>query len=91
MAALSDLRFGRIEGLSVRGGKLVLSPWPRTIQHVKLGACEPATRHASADAFDLKQQVVDFFAIVRSLQAAEILDLQVRHGLPCELEIERRS
>ena len=88
VAALSDLNFGRIERLSVRNGKLVLSPWPRTIQLVKLGSCEPAQRLPSSNAFDLKKQVVDFFALVRSFESAEILHLQVRHGLPFDLEVE---
>ena len=55
------------------------------------GSGEPAKRPSSLDAFDLKKQVVDLFAIVRSLEAAEILNLEIRHGLPYDLEIERRS
>ena len=87
LAAMQRLGFGRFEYLQIRGGELVLDPWPSTVRDVKfatpLNAGKPAESHS-----ELRPQVAEFFAYVREVDAGEIRELEVRHGLPFSMEIE---
>ncbi len=89
VGAMQRLGFGRFESLQIRGGELVLDPWPTTIQAVKFGTNESDTRELPAD-FGLKRQVVELFEYVRSVGSGEIRCLAVRHGLPFSMEVAHR-
>ena len=45
VAAMQQLGFGRFEYLQIRGGELVLDPWPVTVRDVKF-ATPPNDRQA---------------------------------------------
>lgn len=85
---MRSIGFGRLERIPVRDGALVLEPWPRTIRHLKLGSDETQPRCQLDREFQLKREVAEFFGQIRSLQSAEILRLEIRHGLPFTMEIE---
>jgi hypothetical protein len=89
VAALQLLGYGRLEGLLIRYGELVLDPWPTTIRDVKFGsrANQPEPK---GDDFLLKQQVVEFFEHIRSVDSGVIRALEVKNGLPFTMEIEHR-
>jgi len=87
LAAMQQLGFGRFEYLQIRCGELLLNPWPVAVRDVKFGT--PATTGKPAAATcELRPQVAEFFAYVREVEAGEIRELEVRHGLPFSMEIE---
>lgn len=87
LAAMQQLGFGRFEYLQIRGGELVLDPWPTSIRDVKF-ATPPNTGKPAESNANLRPQVVEFFTYVRDVDAGEIRELEVRHGLPFSMEIE---
>jgi hypothetical protein len=87
LAAMQRLGFGRFEYLQIRGGELVLDPWPATVRDVKFAAPASTGKPAEPNS-DLRPQVAEFFTYVRDVDAGEIRELEVRHGLPFSMEIE---
>ncbi len=85
--AMQKLGFGRFEHLQIRHGQLVLNPWPAVVRDVKFGAPVNTGKVARADSA-LCPQIAEFFAYVRDVDAGEIRELEVRHGLPFSMEIE---
>lgn len=87
LAAMQRMGFGRFEYLQIRDGQLLLDPWPTAVRDVKFASstntAEPADRSSS-----LKPQVVEFFSYVRDVDAGEIRELEIRHGIPFSMEIE---
>lgn len=57
---------GPFEALRIRHGKLGLGPWPITIRSVKFGNPTPNRPPSESADFQLKDQVAEFFAYVRS-------------------------
>jgi hypothetical protein len=86
-AAMQQLGFGRFEYLQIRQGELVFNPGPVTVRDVKFGSPVTTGRPAAATS-ELRPQVAEFFAYVREVDAGEIRELDVRHGLPFSMEIE---
>jgi len=85
--AMQMLGFGRFEHLQIRGGQLVLNPWPAVVRDVKFGTPVSTGRPAASDS-ELRPQIAEFFAYVRDVDAGEIRELEVRHGLPFSMEVE---
>ena len=61
LAAMQQLGFGRFEYLQIRGGELVLDPWPTAIRDIKF-ATAPNTGKAAEPNSDLRPQVAEFFS-----------------------------
>jgi hypothetical protein len=90
LAAMQRLGFGRFEYLRIKNSELVLDPWPATVRGVKF--CAKASLPDTAIAeFLLKQQVVELFEYIRSVEVGEIRILEVRNGLPFSMEIDDRQ
>jgi hypothetical protein len=87
VAAMQQLGFGRFEYLQIRGGELVFNPGPVMVRDVKFGS-PVTTGKPSAPTSELRPQIAEFFAYVRDVEAGEIREVQVRHGLPFSMEIE---
>ncbi len=85
---MNILDFGRFEFLRIERGELVLSPWPPTVRGVKFGAADTAKRKTIPGEFELKRQVAELLEYTRSVESGEIRRLQVRNGLPTEMEVE---
>jgi hypothetical protein len=87
---LQRIRHGRIPLLQVRCGLPVLQSdlcWRRKVKVLGENAPHPSLH--SAD-FPLRKDFVSFFALLASLGDADIVDLEVRNGLPfCFDVIER--
>jgi len=81
-----QLGFGHFESIKIRGGVLVLDPWPTVVQVLKFGAAESVPSDRAAD-FELKKSVAEFFEYIRGVDDGEIRCLEVRHGLPFSMEI----
>jgi hypothetical protein len=87
VAAMRQMHFGRFERLRIVQGELVLTPWPATVRDVKF--CAKDDRAETPDGeFLLQPQVAELFEYVRDVDAGEVRELQVRHGLPFAMEIE---
>jgi hypothetical protein len=87
VAAMQQLGFGLFEFLQIRDGELVLNPAPVTVRHIKFGT--PATTGKTSGVTSaLRQQIAEFFAYVREVDAGEIRTLEIRHGLPFSMEVE---
>ena len=89
VSLLQQLGFGRLESVKIRGGAVVLEPSPTLVQVLKFGAVESHPPSRSAD-FELKKSMADLFEYIRGVDDGEIRCLEVRHGLPFSIEIERR-
>ena len=87
VAAMQQLGFGRFEYLQIRGGELVFNPEPVTVRDVKFGS-PVTTGKPSAATLELRPQIAEFFTYVREVDAGEIREVEVRHGLPFSMEIE---
>ena len=83
---IQRIGFGRIEHVRVIQGKPDLSEL-RVVRDIRLGG--PVAEHPQpSGAFSLKQEVRDFFTVLRKLEAAIIRKVEVRHGPPVHLQIE---
>jgi len=88
---LQSINFGRIEGLRVRGGLPAFAPAPRVIQLLKMGGQNGPREESNLEDFWLKQPIVDLLQTIRDIGDGEVLAIEVRHGLPFTVEIERPS
>src|SRR6185369_15875664 len=86
---LQNLNFGRIEALLVRDGEPIFEPAPRVIQMLKMGGQNGPRDEASLPDFWLKQPIIDLLQTIREIGDGEILAIDVKHGLPFTVEIER--
>lgn len=86
LATIQNLGFGLFERLQIRSGELVLSPPPIMVRHVKFGS-PAAPGKTSGGGSELRQQLAEFFAYVREIEAGEIRTLEIRHGLPFAMEV----
>jgi hypothetical protein len=87
LAAMQRMGFGSFEYLQIRDGQLLLDPWPTAVRDVKF-ASSPNTAEPADGSSALKPQVIEFFSYVRDVDAGEIRELEVRHGIPFSMEIE---
>jgi len=82
--------FCRVEGLRVRAGEPDFTHPPRVIRKLKMGADNAARPEAALPDFWLKKQVVELLGTISELGDGEIRSIEVAHGLPLTVEIERR-
>lgn len=87
VAAMQGLGFGRFEYLQIRDGELVLNPWPTAVRDIKFAAGQHMGNPTPSNS-DLSPQLAEFFGYVRAVDAGEIRELEVRHGLPFSMEVE---
>jgi hypothetical protein len=87
---LQEQPFCRIEALQVRGSEPDFTHPPKIIQKLKMGADNGPRQEASLQDFLLKKQVVDLLETIAELGEGEIRSIEVAHGLPLSVEIERR-
>jgi len=85
---MHQLGFGRFESLGIKGGELVLDPWPTAIRSIKFGNAGANQPPAGPAGHALKTQIVELFAYVRSSESGAIRVLEIRGGLPFCMEIE---
>lgn len=83
------LVFGLIEGLLIRGGSPCYEQEPRVIQTIKLDSEPERQPDRTCADLTLKKEFISLFALLGQLGDA-VVDIEVRHGTPFKLEIERR-
>jgi hypothetical protein len=84
-----EINFGRLEALRIRAGVPLLQPAPRVIQTLKMGGQNGPREEAALPDFWLKQPLIDLIQTIRQIEDGEILSIEVKHGLPFVVEIER--
>ena len=82
--------FSRIEGLLVRGGEPIFTPPPRVIQKLRMGGNNNPRPESTLPDFWLKKQTIELLETIAELGEGEIRSIEVAHGLPLVVEIERR-
>jgi hypothetical protein len=86
LETMQKMNFGRIEGLSIRGGEPVLTPPPRIVRDVKLGAPDNGARaELEANDFVLKREHVELFENLRRVGHGTVECIEVKAGLPFRL------
>ena len=78
---MQQLGSGRFEYLQIRGGELILTPWPVTVRYIQFATPKRAGVPTAATS-ELRPQVTELFTYVRETDAGEIRELEVRDGLP---------
>jgi hypothetical protein len=84
-----QINFGRIEALRVRAGMPSFDPEPRIIQTLKMGGQNGPRDEAGLPDFWLKQPLVELLLTIREIGDGEVLTIDVKHGLPFSVEVER--
>jgi hypothetical protein len=85
---IEELRFGRIERLSIRSGEPCFEGDTRIVEEVKMdSAHEPQPDHTDAD-LTLKAEFENFFNRLSRLSDG-VVDVEIRHSLPFRLAIHR--
>jgi hypothetical protein len=87
LRAMQELGHGQFESVRIDIGELVLDPWPATIRSIKFGSPTPNRPVLESAEFELKYQVAEFFAQVRSIKSGLIRVLEVRGGLPFSMDL----
>ena len=87
---LQENPFCRIEGLQVRGGEPEFSPPPILIRKLKMGADNGIRPELAFDDYLLKKQLIDLLTTIEEVGEGEIRSIEIQHGLPLLVEVERR-
>jgi hypothetical protein len=82
--------FSRIECLLVRNGEPVFSPPPKIIQKLRMGSDNGPRPESTLPDFWLKKQLVELLETIAELGDGEIRSIEIAHGLPLLVGIERR-
>ena len=82
------INYGRIEGLSVRGGQPVFDPPPRIVREIKFGGENGSRPEVAKADFALKAEVLELFAQMEALGDGVIRSIEVKHGLPFKMTVE---
>lgn len=88
---LQLLNFGTISDLRVCNGEPCCEPRPRILESVKFPAKdEDARPELGIEDFPLRQEILDLLDSLVRLGDGTVLSLEVRHGLPFRMLIEKR-
>jgi hypothetical protein len=85
---MRELRYGRIENITILDGEPAFDPTIRVIREVLLGKKEKNRAAPSRDDFELKTQMVELFEQFDLVQNGIISLLKVQDGLPFQLQLE---
>lgn len=78
---MSQIGFGRIEQLVVRGGEPVFDPPPRVTREFRFGPQPAADRRPIAGTGALKNATHEVLAALASIGDGTVDFIEVRHGL----------
>jgi hypothetical protein len=88
---MQEINFGRIEGLHVRRGEPVLSAGEKVFYDLKIGGDNAQRPELATTDFALRRGVVEFFDHLTRLQDGVLELVEVKHGLPFRLVVERNT
>lgn len=85
---VQSLNFGRIERLMIRNGEPCYEQPPHIVEEIKLASGPDHRVDPSEAIFTLKKQFAVLFAHLKQVRDG-FVDIEVRHGLPFKLVLER--
>ena len=88
---MQRINFGRIERMSVVNRQPVLSSIGKALSTIKLKSENGPRAELESSDFLLKQEIVQLCDQLDEIGDGEINLIEVKHGLPFLLEIDRRS
>ncbi len=88
---MQTINFGRIEDLLVSDGNPIFNPSPKVVQKVKLGGDNGPRPEAFCSDFLLKKQAIELIAAIKELGEGKVRSIDIKHGLPFAVEIERAA
>ena len=89
LRTMHQLHFGKIETLQIVAGEHSFTPAPKITQEIKLGSETTERKQPAGDDFALKRQVIDLFDQLNQLPDGSVVAIEVRHGLPARLIVNR--
>jgi len=88
LGIIESLGFGHIQGLTIRSGDPCFARPPHVVEEIRL-ASEPERRPDRSDTDTLKKRSERLFNQLNLLHDG-VVDIDVQHGLPFRLVLERR-
>jgi hypothetical protein len=86
---MQQLNFGRIEELHLCDGEPVFCPAPQLIQKIRFRAENGPRPESGRSDFVLRSSVVEMFDHLGRIGDGVVASIEVRHGLPFRLTVER--
>jgi len=88
---MQRVNFGRIEKLRVREGEPVFDPAPRVVRQLRMDGENGPRRESSLRDFTLKKETVTFCRYLDEIGTGSICCIQIKHGLPFNMEVDSTS
>ena len=85
-----SVNFGQILALTIQDGDPVFHPEPMVLMDVKLDAEEGERQELELSDFALRDEVRRLMGHLDELKNGRIERIEVRHGVPWRLTVERR-
>ena len=85
---MQQINFGRIDGITVRGGEPIFDPSPRIVREIKFSSENRPRPELGIEDFVLKAQVVELFEHLDNLGDGKVGSIEVKHGLPFRMSVE---
>ena len=82
--------FCTLSDLTIRDGEPILDPRPRVIDHYKFPGQNGPRPEAALEDFTLKTEAREFFECLDRIKDGTVIQLDIQHGLPSRMQVERR-
>lgn len=84
---MQDIRYGRIEGLSVRDGNPIFSESTKVIRYVKFSDTGVDSQIIQRRDLLDKPQVIDLLGFIAGLSEGHLESLEIQDGLPFKMSV----
>jgi len=88
---MQAVNYGRIQGVPVRAGRIVLDPPPRILCDFKPGGDNGRRPESRLGDFVLKKEVVELLDFIAGLDNATIHSMEISEGLPRKWTVEENA
>ncbi len=91
LTLMREIRFGRIESLTVRSGSPVFDRHPVIFREIKFGGESGTQRPIASADFALKAQVLELFDQLQRLGDGLVERLEIKNGLPFRMTVKETT
>ena len=91
LAEMRAIKYGRIENLHIRNGRIMVTPVPRVVYEIKLCRERGSRRQIFADGFVLTASVRKMFTHIATLKGSVTCKIEIKCGLPFAMTVEDRA
>jgi len=85
---MQAVNYGRIQGVPIRSGRIVLDPPPRILRDFKPGGDNGRRPESRLGDFALKKEVAELLNFIAGLDNATIHNIEISEGLPRKWTVE---